>query len=212
MNHSEIHTKLNVSDYDAIVSIGNKCPTAMVLRELKLYKESFPFDYIPTTPTLILKYLKNPVEYYPAKGEYRTADNVWFGHFDLMKQYDVTVETFHRRFHRLFKLLKERKRILFVYTSEADIYNEMNSRYNDNYARLKDLRNYLTDAYGHSDSDILAIHTNIQPEDENGFINYTITVEEKYLSDNGETNVPEVFNLYRKVLKMLFQKIFLEPK
>lgn len=48
---------------DEIISIGNKCPTAMILRDLKIYKESYPFDYIPTTPRLILKYMKDQNEF-----------------------------------------------------------------------------------------------------------------------------------------------------
>jgi hypothetical protein len=133
MNHGEIHTVIDSSKYDAIVSIGNKCPTAMILRDLGVYRESFPFDYVPTTPKLILKYLKNSLLFYPAKGEIRTVDNVWFGHFDVNNNYYSVVESFNKRFDRLFHLLHNKRKILFVYTAEADIYNEMNNRYNDNY-------------------------------------------------------------------------------
>jgi hypothetical protein len=58
---------LNSNDYEYIVSIGNKCPTAMILRDLHIYKESFPFDYVPTTPHLILKYMQNQDDFYPKK-------------------------------------------------------------------------------------------------------------------------------------------------
>jgi hypothetical protein len=45
---------IDYTKYDCIISIGNKCPTAMILRKLNIYNESYPFDYIPTTPQLIL--------------------------------------------------------------------------------------------------------------------------------------------------------------
>jgi hypothetical protein len=209
MNYGEIHTHINSSEYDAIVSIGNKCPTALILRDLGIYRESFPFDYVPTTPALILKYLKSPYEFYPGKGQQYTADGLWFGHFDLHSKYDLTVEAFKRRFDRLFQKLEGKKKILFVYTSEADIYNEMNNRYNDNYADLLRLRRWLIETYQSTDFLVLAIHTNKFFPNEENMVNYTITVDPKYLSDNKETNIPEVFEPYRNVLKSLLSKIFL---
>jgi len=200
---------VNAIDYDAIISIGNKCPTAMILRELGIYRESFPFDYVPTTPELILKFLKDPVEFYPGKGQIVTADGLWFGHFDLHSGYDVTMETFKRRFDRLFNLLELKKRILFVYTSEADIYNEMGNRYRNNYMDLIRFRDYISEKYQISDFLILAIHTNKVYENEANMVNYTIHIDQKYMSDNKETNCPEVWDLYRNLLRTLFSKIFL---
>jgi hypothetical protein len=56
----------------------------MILRELNIYKESFPFDYIPTTPKLILKYLKNKNDFFPEQNTIINKDGVWFGHFDFI--------------------------------------------------------------------------------------------------------------------------------
>lgn len=209
MNHGDIHTKIDSSKYDAIVSIGNKCPTAMILRELEIYGESFPFDFLPTTPKLIIKYLKDSLLFYPCKGEIITKDGLWFGHYDTFEGYDVTVEAFKRRFDRLFSLLSKKKRILFVYTAEADIYNELGNRYNNNYEDLKDLCKYIQTSYNYTDFKLLAIHTNKQFESEDQIINYTIYVEDRFLSENKETNVPAIFVPYREVLKSLFKKIFL---
>ena len=136
MYFNSFDININIKNYDYVVSFGNKCPTAMVLKKLNIYKESFPFDYIPTTPKLILKYLKNNTEFFPQKNQILNIDNVWFGHFNLDEKYDETIETFQRRFRRLYNILENKKKILFVYTSEADIYNEMNNRYNDNYSYL----------------------------------------------------------------------------
>jgi hypothetical protein len=78
---------LNINDYEYIVSIGNKCPTAMILKKLNVYKESFPYDFIPTCPFLINKYLKSQEDFYPKKNLVRNDDGVWFGHFDIDKNY-----------------------------------------------------------------------------------------------------------------------------
>ncbi len=89
MNYEKPSVIINRKDYDCVVSIGNKCPTAMTLRDLHLYGESFPFDYIPTKPALILKYLRDQSEFFPRRGHVRNGDGVWFGHFDTTRRFDV---------------------------------------------------------------------------------------------------------------------------
>jgi len=211
MNHSNVNSTINKGDYDAIVSIGNKCPTAIFLSSINVYGQSFPFDCIPTTPELILKYLKDQSDFYPQKDIVKNGDGVWFGHFNLSNEYDGTIDAFKRRFDRLFALLEAKKKILFVYTSEADVYNEFGCRYKDNYTDLLRLRDYIIEKYNYKDFLILAVHTNKIFENQANIINYTINVDQKFMSDNGETHIQEVFNPYRNVLKALFSKIFLSP-
>ena len=208
MDYIKPSTHIYDKDYDAIVSIGNKCPTTMVLRDLEIYKEAYPFDYVPTTPKLILKYLKNSEDFFPERNEIRTNDNVWFGHFDIYTCYDITISKFKRRFERLLNLLTEKKKILFCYTSEADLYNEMGNRYNDNMADLIKLKDYLIETYNYDNFTILAVHVNKSFEDTTHIINYTINVDEKHLSDNMETNIGDTFGPYRNVLKELMKEIF----
>lgn len=208
MNHSHIETIINPEDFAAIVSIGNKCPTTMVLSSIGLYNESFPFDWIPTIPELILKYMKDQTDFYPRRYDILNVDGVWFGHFNVWDGYENTLKEFNERFDRLFKLLKEKKPILFVYTSEADIYNEFGCRYRDNYKDLREFRDYISSSYGYTDFKILAIHTNKIFDIEPNFIHYTINVDPKFLSDNGETHVAEVIYPYREILKSMLLKIF----
>lgn len=208
MNYSQVDKFIDVSDYDYVVSIGNKCPTSMYLKELNIYKESFPFDYIPTTPCLILKYLKSQDEFYPKKNIVRTEDDVWFGHFNLDNDYNNTIETFKRRFERLFDILQNKKKILFVYTSEADIYNEMKNRYNDNYNDLNKIVEYLIETYKYDNFKLLCIHVNKSFDDTNNMINYSINVEDKYFSDDMSTHNYVTCDIYRNTLKNLLKEIF----
>lgn len=208
MNHSEIDVIVNKEDYAAIVSLGNKCPSAMMLSSIGVYNESFPFDYIPSTPELILKYMKDPTDFYPEKDHILNKDGLWFGHFNLWDGYEKTIEEFKDRFYRLFNLLKEKKPVLFVYTSEADLYNESGCRYRDNFKDLKALRDYIRDTYDYNEFKILLIHTNKIFDSEPNFIQYTMNVDAKFLSDNGETHVPHIFNPYRTLLKSMISKIF----
>jgi hypothetical protein len=209
MNYLPPTKFINYKDYDAMVSIGNKCATVIALREqLDIYKQSFPFDYVPTTPYLILKYLQNQNDFYPKKNICITSDNVWFGHFDINEKYDETIETFRRRFKRLFNLLENKKKILFVYTSEADVYNQMNIRYNDNYNQLCKIVEYLIETYKYDNFKLLCIHTNKSFADTNNIINFTINVPDIYISDNMSTHTEEIYNEYRNLLKYLFKDIF----
>jgi hypothetical protein len=199
---------LNSNDYEYIVSIGNKCPTAMILRDLHIYKESFPFDYVPTTPHLILKYMQNQDDFYPKKNVVRTPDDVWFGHFDINEGYDETIETFKRRFARLFDLLQHKKKILFVYTTEADMYNEMNNRYNDNYNQLTKLVEYIIETYQYDNFKILCVHTNKSFADTKHIVNFTINVPDCYMSDDMSTHVHPITAPYRNTLTNILQAIF----
>jgi hypothetical protein len=207
MNYLDIHTHVDYTNYDYIISIGNKCPTAMILRKLNIYKESFPFDYIPTTPKLILKYIKDKTDFYPEKNTIVNKDGVWFGHYDFINKYDTVISTFNRRFDRLYTALKNNKKILFVYTSEADVYNELNNQHNNNYESILEFRDYILQTYM-TNFTILSIHTNKSYENTNNIINYTINVDDKYLSNNKETHIPSVFNMYRQTLELLLKRIF----
>lgn len=203
------HQHIDASTYDFIVSIGNKCPTTIILREIGVYKEAFPFDSVPTTPALILKYLKDQTDFFPKKGIVRTSDGVWFGHFDTNAKHGTTIETFRRRFERLFEVLKSKKRMLFVYTSEADVYNEMGNRYNDNYGDLIKLRDYIKATYDHDNFTIVAVHTNKAFADEPNMVNYTINVADKFFSDKMQTCTRPIWSNYRNVLKRLLRQVFI---
>ena len=170
----------------------------MSLKELNIYKESFPFDSISTTPALILKYLKNQDDFYPGKNIVITKDNVNFCHFDINSKYTETIETLKRRFMRLFDILQNNKKILFVYTSEADIYNEQNNRYNDNYNSLNEIVKYIIETYKYNKSF----------EDTENIINFTINVPDNYMSNDGSTRQTYIIYPYRRTLTNFLKEIF----
>ena len=196
-----------LANYSHIVSIGNKCATTILLRNLNLYKESYPFDYVPTQPHLILKYIKDFTTFLPKQNNVRNIDEVWFGHYNVKENYEQTVQKFQRKIKRLYDALEKPNKILLVYSTEADVYNEMNSRYNDNYQSLIDLNEHLKLTFP-ATCNIAAIHTNKTFEDTADIINFTINVGDNHLSNNMETHVPKTYNLYRNTLKEVFKAIF----
>ena len=208
MSFDDPYFTINAKDYQEIISIGNKCATAIMLRDMKIYKQSYPFDFVSSTPKLILKYLKDTTEFFPKRGETHTKDLVFFGHFDVHTKYEETIETFKRRFERLFTALKEKKRILFVYTSAADIYNEMGNGKSDNYGDLIKLQDYIIQTYGYDNFTILAVHINKDCPNTKNIINFSMNIDQKYLSDNMETHLPEIYYPFRTTLIHFMRKVF----
>lgn len=119
-----------------------------------------------------------------------------------------TIETFKRRFERLFNILQNKKKILFVYSSEADIYNEGNNRYNNNYEEIQKMVDYIINTFNYNDFKILCIHTNKSFMDTNNISNYTINVPFEFLSDDGSTHDEKTTTTYRSVLYNLCKEIF----
>ena len=215
MNFNKVEKKIKSSDYRYIISLGNKCGTSMVLKRLKKRPRSYPFDYIPTNPELIKKYLIDDSEMFPEYGTDRNQDNVWFGHWPLEpnEAYEKTKEIFVRRMDRFKDTLKSKESILFVYTSEADISNEMFSRDRDNFADLIKLRDFFIDEYSNDNFHMIAVHINKIYQDVEKITNYTINVESKYLSDfpHGKENTRrdvKIGGYYRRQLKWLLAEVF----
>jgi len=179
-----------------------------MLRELGVYKQSYPFDYVPTTPDLILRWLKDSSSFYPERNVVRTKNGVWFGHFNISNNYDETILVFKRRFDRLLDALRSKKRILFVYSSEADVFNEMGNRYNRNYDTLLKIRKYIIDEYGYSNFTILAVHVNKNYSSFSNMVNLTINVHPSLLSDNMETHRDDITHEYKRELKKALAEVF----
>jgi len=212
MLYSTPTVNINSKKYDVIIPIGNRCITAMVLKMLNLSQESFPFDYIPSNPKLILKYFNNPKDFYPIKNNVRNIDNICFGHFNVTDKYEETISTFERRFQRLFSALENKKKILFVYTSECDIYNGYANKDNDttNYDDLLKIKDFIINKYDYNYDNftIMAIHTNKSYKNTDNMINYSIIVESKYISNNMSTHNQETWTKYRDTVKSLMKEIF----
>ena len=220
ISYEEPNHLIDLNEYDRIISIGNKCPTDLILtKKIRWLRKkrgpAYPFGSIPTQPHLILRYIKETYEGNPLPHgfldldeRYRNPDDVWFGHYAKMGASD-RVNMFQGRFARLHETFKSDLRILLMYTSEADVYNEMGSRYRDNYADLLELRDYLLSTYPEINFDMMLIHTNKKYEDENRVFNYTMTVPDRYWTETEpEGNRPYFTKPYRNTLADYVKKIF----
>jgi hypothetical protein len=194
---------LKKEDYEHIVSIGRKCQTTLTLKRLQLYKESYPFDFVPTSPHLILKYLKDQLDFFPLPNQGNNRDGVWFGHFDVHENYAETIQTFQRRFQRLLDILRNRRSVLFVFASGAYVHPQ-----SDAYEYLCEIETYIYETYGLDNFRILAIHTNRNFPDTKRIMNYTIHLPETCTSDVHIANRHETTLQYTKQLAQAFVKLF----
>ena len=211
-----VNKHIDVKKYDYFISIGDKCPTAETLKYLGLRKVSFPFDYIPSKPSLILKYLINGLNDFfpdPQTSNEQFAynkDGIYFEHFDFSEdEYSNTVDMFTKRYKRLNEIFKQKKEtILFVYTEEGSIYNNLNKQYDNNYNDILEIRNYLINNFNYTNFDILVISNNKIYNDEMNIINFNINIDEEYFSNDLSThNI--VYPIYRPLLVEMMKKIFL---
>lgn len=218
MDFEPTQLRLSKSDFDYIVSIGNKCASRLALNRVRLTAASFPFDYVPTQPHQVLKYLKDSSSYLPETCEKEhNRDGVWFGHFDLTAEGRADLEDkFARRFERLRDAFRTGKRVLLLYTTEADIYNEMKSRDNReaNYKALHLIADHIREAYPSAQVAIMAVHTDITRPDEvaSGIRIYNLTIR---VSDEcrdqgllGKEQRIQVHELYRSTVANLLKRVF----
>lgn len=214
----KITEHLDPSRFDHFISLGNRCISAMALANLGLRKEAFPFDYIDCQPEWTLGYLKDPESFLPKtrdemtldvehKDFYRNKQTVGFAHFNLTDQFDEHREMFMRRFKRFHERISS-ERVLLVYTSEADVYNGQNSFYNDNYTWILKIQKYIDETYPDNKVEFLCIHTNKDYQSSQRIHNYTINVEERFMSKNEETHIAQVWEPYRSCIYNMLKTIF----
>lgn len=214
MNIKLPKNKIDILLYDDIVPIGNKCISRLALNDLNITKCSYPFDYVPTYPKLIWKYIKDPSSFCPRNDTIFNEDGVWFGHFIPANPLELVQQTMLRRFKRLFDLFNSGKKFLLLYTTEADVYNENDSliRKTINYIHLKELIQHIHMHYPNSNFDVICINTNDERPDEiianSNIFNYTIYVDDEHISLNNETHNSRTVDPYRRIVTLYLDCIF----
>lgn len=169
---------MKLKDYDYIIPIGYNCSCGMVLRNLKLRKQSFPLDWVISKPEWVLQYLKtNFKDYYlpnqGAKTNYIGQSFTWFEthryseHYAEKDEKNIdnnkslyldNLEKFDRRIKRLFEILNSDKKILFMYVGEYSINCTKNDAFEKNltlneeknHEILHEILNYTRDNFNKS--------------------------------------------------------------
>jgi len=116
---------INTKENYYVIPFGHRCSSALTIKYASLRKFSLPFDWtIPLYPNKIEKILENNFENFIPDVKNNIFENkygVTLSHFDDnilngIKQYERRIERFNR-------IIKENKRIYFVYMNEDYIYS-----------------------------------------------------------------------------------------
>lgn len=109
-----------------VIPFGHRCSSALAIKYASLRKFSLPFDWtIPLYPDKIKNILENNFEDFIPDVKNDIFENkygVILSHFDDdilngIKQYERRIERFNR-------IIKEKKKIYFIYTNEDYIYSK----------------------------------------------------------------------------------------
>lgn len=117
---------INTKENYYVIPFGHRCSSALVINYASLRKFSLPFDWtIPLYPDKIKNILENNFEDFIPDVKNDIFENkygVILSHFDDdilngIKQYERRIERFNR-------IIKEKKKIYFIYTNEDYIYSK----------------------------------------------------------------------------------------
>jgi hypothetical protein len=197
--------------FDAIVSLGPNCFPAKFLRELGIYKESFPFDSITSNLELILKYLTDNTDFFPQINPPNSCnrDGCWFGHFNFNSDYHSNVATFQRRFARLDKLLRAKKKILFIYTDALwGLTYKKSFNHGTFYRDISNIKEHLIRKYEYNNMLFLCIHINRTFENGSNVKHITITIPEAHMNQIRELSFFDKSQRYRDLIRPVYINFF----
>jgi len=207
---------INTKEKYNVIPFGHRCSSAIILKYASLRKFSLPFDWtIPLHPDKIQNILENNFEDFIPDVKNNIFENkygVILSHFDDdilngIKQYERRIERFNR-------IIKENKKIYFIYTNEDYIYSRKyrEKEINDKiFFDMLELEKFLKKKYLNINYTILYFNFFEYkiPKDSN-IINIVLKTNKVYdnICDNNFNN----YRLYcAKLLSNIFKTKF-EPK
>lgn len=139
-----IHNPNNISFVDDFYAIpcGHRCTSAIICQIASVRKFSLPFDWTqPLTPKKIKNVLENDFEdFISMQHKYK----IRLVHFN--KNHEVGIEEYKRRIERFRNIIKESKKLYFIYVNEDYLYNNQ-YRHDDfnttNFNEMLELEEYF---------------------------------------------------------------------
>jgi len=196
-----------------VIPFGHRCASALALKFASLRKFSLPFDWTtPSFPICIKNVLINNFEdFIPDvhNNIFTNKYNIRLVHFN--SNIEEGIAEYKRRIERFYKVIKEGKKIYFIYVNEDYLYNAeyRKPEFNDDiFSQMVDLDSYLKKTYDNIDFTILYFNfvKHKVPIDSN-IINFVLHTEKIWNSNNGCPY--EDFRRYcGKVLSDIFETHF----
>jgi hypothetical protein len=156
--------KLHVcNDNRYVIPFGNRCPSAIAISLAGLRDFSLPFDWVtPLFGNNIKNILQNDFEdFIPDvhKGIFFNKYKIKLAHFNT--NVEKGIEEYTRRIERFKKIIRENKKIYFVYINEDYIINALyrKKEFNDEkFTEMLNLEIYLKEKY--EDIDFVILYFN----------------------------------------------------
>jgi hypothetical protein len=220
--------KLPYKNFNAIISIGCSCPTALSLQQLKIKKETYPFDWIISNPIILYDFILNgPSKFLNFNMNNNSCNDVTFtvihdvyskllGHTTscyALNEYgiyfthdlkDDIYEKYKRRCERFNDVIQSNSKILFIYTTEICIYHkgyrDLQDTYHDYIIKISAMYPNCT---------FLCINLNKVYDDVTNVFNINVTCNTNTLSDDCEHHTPEYTDNYRKIVTSILKNVLI---
>lgn len=141
----------DINDY-YVIPFGHRCTSAIVLQIANIRKFSLPFDWtIPLFPNKIKNILENDFrDFIPDvhNNIFENKYNISLAHFNI--NINEGIREYIRRISRFKKIIKEDKRIYFLYVNEDYLYDNKYRETEFNNTIFKEMLNlelYLDNKY-----------------------------------------------------------------
>lgn len=141
----------NTEEY-YVIPFGHRCSSALAIKFASLRKMSLPFDWsIPLYPNKIQHVLENDFKDFIPDVQNSIFQNKYgfrLAHFNNDVNEGIT--QYNRRIARFKKIMKEDKKMFFVYINEDYLYDEKyrEKQFNDNlFSQMLELELYLKEKY-----------------------------------------------------------------
>lgn len=207
-----------ISKYDETISLGGSCLTGMMLRKYNIKKETYPFDWVRSTPEIIYDILLNGYEKYILFNKnvshnrylsnfYITShirrDNFPITHINGYGQYfthytNITSselkDKYKRYCERFLNKLKTSKSILFIYSTESYIFvKNLEDKKYIFYNFLKKISEHIEKNYPNLSFKIINIQHNNTHQNTEHIINFNFKPKNKRIRQKYHIYIQKIF-------------------
>jgi hypothetical protein len=221
-----------MNTYDEVMSIGSNCAPGLSLRQFKIKKETYPFDWVRTNSKIIYDVLLTGPEKYTSFNSV-ISDNYFlkdlhsythpnfnkthinhygqhFTHYLDISMVDL-INKFTRYLDRFFELLNSNKKILFIHSNEEFIYHKKSrDKKEEFYEYLCKINDILIEKYPKIEFKIINIDIDNKFKDYKNISNLNLNLKYDFkLSDFCENHEKKYVKFYRnevtKIIKSIIQ-------
>jgi hypothetical protein len=218
-----------ICNYKHIISFGSTCCPGLILQELGVKKETYPFDWLRTNTKIIYDILINGPNRYTSFNKEISDDYLYkdlnsythpdfplshvnyygqhFTHYTNINTLEL-IKKFEKYMSRFFNLLNSSTSVVFINTHEEYIYHKKSRESKDElYEYLCKINDMLAITFPNLTFKIINIDMNNNYKDYGNILNYNLKYDLPF-SDYCEHFDKHFYNPYRKEVMNILKDIF----